>query len=103
MGWGSDPAREISFVSLMAYGPKVFHSALAMGGLQLLKQGRALPNKCMLSLLSRGPHIILETTFPSMSPTHIKAECKRVEPGTAGQDGVQGTGPRRGNVAQLPL
>ena len=57
----------------------------------------------MLSLLSIGPHIFLETTFPSMSPTHIKAECKRVEPGTAGQDGVQGTVPRGGNVAQFPL
>ena len=31
MGRGSAPAREISFVSLVAYGPKVSHSALAMG------------------------------------------------------------------------
>ena len=28
----------------MAYGPKVSHSALAMGGLQLLKPGRVVPN-----------------------------------------------------------
>ena len=31
MGRGDAPAREISFVSLVAYGPKVSHSALAMG------------------------------------------------------------------------
>ena len=31
MGRGSAPAREISFVSLVAYGPKVSDSALAMG------------------------------------------------------------------------
>ena len=31
MDRGGAPAREISFVSLMAYGPKVAESALAMG------------------------------------------------------------------------
>ena len=31
VGRGSTPAREISFVSLMAYGPNVSDSALAMG------------------------------------------------------------------------
>ena len=31
-GRGGAPAREISFVSLVAYGPKVSHSALAMAG-----------------------------------------------------------------------
>ena len=31
MGRGGAPAREISFVSLMAYGPKVSDSALAVG------------------------------------------------------------------------
>ena len=41
-GRGSAPAREISFVSLAAYGPKVF--LLSHGGLQLLKPGRAVPN-----------------------------------------------------------
>ena len=30
-GRGGAPAREVSFVSLVAYGPKVSHSALAMG------------------------------------------------------------------------
>ena len=44
-GRGGAPAGRISFVSLVAYGPKVFYSALAMGGLQLLKPGRAVPNK----------------------------------------------------------
>ena len=44
MGRGSALAREISFVSLVAYGPKVSDSALDMGGLQLLKPGRAVPN-----------------------------------------------------------
>ena len=29
---GGAPARKISFVSLVAYGPKVSHSALAIGG-----------------------------------------------------------------------
>ena len=31
MGRGGAPAREINFVSLMAYGPKVSDSALTMG------------------------------------------------------------------------
>ena len=31
MGRGGTPAREISFVSLVAYGPKVSGSALIMG------------------------------------------------------------------------
>ena len=44
MGRGGAPAREISFVSLVAYGLKVSDSALAMEGLQLLKPGKALPN-----------------------------------------------------------
>ena len=36
-------AREINFVSLVAYGPKISDSALAMGGLQLLKPDRVVP------------------------------------------------------------
>ena len=44
MGRGSAPAREISFVSLVAYDPKVSDSALTMEGLQPLKPGRAVPN-----------------------------------------------------------
>ena len=31
MGRGGTPARKLSFVSLVAYGPKVSDSALAMG------------------------------------------------------------------------
>ena len=46
MGRDGAPAREISFVSLVAYGPNS-DSALTMGGLQLLKPGRAVPNKTM--------------------------------------------------------
>ena len=37
------PAREISFVCLVAYVPKVSDSALALGGLQLLKPDRVVP------------------------------------------------------------
>ena len=44
MGRGGAPTRKISFVSLMAYGPKVFLLSLSHGGLQLLKPGRAVPN-----------------------------------------------------------
>ena len=44
MGRGGTPAREISFVSLVAYGPKVSDSASTMGGLQLLKPGRVVAN-----------------------------------------------------------
>ena len=50
MGRGGAPAREISFVSLMAYGPKLSDSALTMGGLQLLKPGRVVPNSMWLSV-----------------------------------------------------
>ena len=48
MGKGGAPAREISFVSLVAYGPKVSDSALDMRGSQLLKPGRAVPNRQVL-------------------------------------------------------
>ena len=44
MGRGGAPTREISFVSLVAYGPKVFLLSLRNGGLQLLKPGREVPN-----------------------------------------------------------
>ena len=43
MGRGGTSAREIIFVSLVAYGPNS-DSALTMGGLQPLKPGRAVPN-----------------------------------------------------------
>ena len=43
-GRGDTLAREISFVSLVAYGPKVSLLSLSHGGLQLLKPGRAVPN-----------------------------------------------------------
>ena len=45
MNRGGALAREISFVSLVAYDPKVSDSAVSSGGLQLLKPGRAVPNK----------------------------------------------------------
>ena len=54
MGRGGAPAWEISFVSLVAYGPQVSDSALAMGGLQLLKPGRVVPNK---EVMSKGCNI----------------------------------------------
>ena len=44
--------REISFVSLVAYGPKVSLSALAMEGLQLLKPGRVVPNNLICIYLT---------------------------------------------------
>ena len=44
MGRGGTPARKINFVSLLAYGPKVFLLSLNHGGLQLLKPSRAVPN-----------------------------------------------------------
>ena len=43
MGRDDTPAREINFVSLVVYGANS-DSALTMGGLQLLKPGRAVPN-----------------------------------------------------------
>ena len=39
MGRGGAPARKISLVSLVAYGPKVSHSALTVGG-----YSKAVPN-----------------------------------------------------------
>ena len=44
VGRGSAPAREISFVSLVAYVPKVFYLALAMGDYSFWNQARAVPN-----------------------------------------------------------
>lgn len=46
--------------------------------------------------MSRGPCVFPETTLPSATPAHIKAERKREEPGTPGQDGVEGTVPSVG-------
>ena len=40
---GGAPAREISFVSLVAYGPKVSDSALAMGGYSFWNQAGRFP------------------------------------------------------------
>ena len=51
MGWGSAPAREISFVSLMAYGPKVSDSALAIG-VTASETRQAVPNTLPLMFLS---------------------------------------------------
>ena len=51
MGRGSAPAREISFVSLMAYGPKVSDSALAIG-VTASETRQAVPNTLPLMFLS---------------------------------------------------
>ena len=51
MGRGGAPAREISFVSLVAYGTKVSLLSLSHGGLQLLKPGRAVPNSFLFFFL----------------------------------------------------
>ena len=59
VGRGSTPAREISFVSLVASGPKVSHSALAWSqgwGLHLLKPGRVVPNNLVLYYLGMFSH-----------------------------------------------
>ena len=49
-GWGKverggAPAREISFVSLVAYGPKVSDSALTMGGYSFWNQAGWFPTR----------------------------------------------------------
>ena len=44
MGWGSAPAGEISFVSLVAYGPNS-DSALTMGGYSLWNQAGQFPTR----------------------------------------------------------
>ena len=43
VGRGSAPAREINFVSLVAYGPKISHSALAMGVYSFWNQAGRFP------------------------------------------------------------
>ena len=43
VGRGGAPAREINFVSLVAYGPKVSHSALAMGVYSFWNQAGRFP------------------------------------------------------------
>ena len=53
MGRGGASAREISFVSSVAQGPKVSHSALAMGG-YMASENRAgqFPRSAVVSLNS---------------------------------------------------
>ena len=57
MGRGGTPAREINFVSLVAYGPKVCDSALAVGGLRPLKPGRAVANTSIMLIELKTHHI----------------------------------------------
>ena len=50
MGRGGAPAREISFVSLVVYGPKVSDSALAMGfTASETRQGGSQQSRCCQS------------------------------------------------------
>ena len=49
-GWskgskGGTPSEKISFVSLVAYGPKIFYSILAMGGYSFWNQAGRFPTK----------------------------------------------------------
>ena len=84
MGRGGAPAREIIFVSLVAYGPKVFLLSLSHGGLQLLKPDRAVPdNKLCVSLFivreknitmlytGKAPYTVCQfaASFPSQLPS----------------------------------
>ena len=48
-GRGGALAREISFVSLVAYAPKVFLLSLSHEGLQLLKPGSTVPKTVSVS------------------------------------------------------
>ena len=48
--WAGAPAREVSFISSVAQGPKVSHSALAMGGVTASENSRAVPNTDVLTL-----------------------------------------------------
>ena len=57
MGKGRAPAKEISFVSLVAYGPKVSDSALAMGVYSFWNQaGRFPTGEQSLALMSQESH-----------------------------------------------
>ena len=73
MGRGGAPAREISFVSLVASGPKVFLLSLSHGGwLQLLKPGRVVPNSegpwsVWLDWVEHGPCALKGCGFNSQS------------------------------------
>ena len=51
MGRGGTPAREISFVSLVAYGPKVSDSALTMGVYSFWNQAGWFPTLGILDEL----------------------------------------------------
>ena len=48
---GSAPARKISFVSLVVYGPKVSHSALAMGVYSFCNQAGRFPTLTFMHLI----------------------------------------------------
>ena len=52
MGRGGTPAREISFVSLLAYGPKVSDSALAMG--VTTSETRQGGSQQLMTILNKG-------------------------------------------------
>ena len=54
VGRGGAPAREISFVSLVAYGPKVSDSGLAMGGYSFWNQAVCFPTVGLLLWLKQG-------------------------------------------------
>ena len=76
MGRGGTPARETSFVSLVAYGPNS-DSALTMeGGLQPLKPGRAVPNSLVVircSYLLQLEYVDLTEKKQTNKPTLTKS------------------------------
>ena len=87
MGRGAAPVREITFVSLVASGPKVSDSALVMEGLQLLKSGRAVPNRyivthrntekaeCFLEVVEMSNSRFKESPYRSYLTLWLNSSC----------------------------
>ena len=75
MSRGGAPAREMTFVSLVAKGLKVCHSALAMGGFQSLKPGRVVPNKSRPFLVAKCTLSLLSSLFFSMWSAQLWQIC----------------------------
>ena len=73
---GCTPARKINFVSLVAYGPKVFLLSLSHGGLQLLKPGRVVPNIQPPELPGQGGEQHFFRPFSMLPGHHLLDLCE---------------------------
>ena len=82
VGRGGAPAREISFVSLMAYGPKVSDLVLTMGGYRFWNQAGWFPTVCEIEfilVLLITVLFFIWTTLNLLLSTPVENNCNKMQ------------------------